>query len=69
MESKDEVEIEGIQGELKKYCGLDTRGMVVLRRLHRLKHEGILCFPFLFACDKLPMFFNGRAFWSIIQED
>ncbi len=36
-ESKDEDEIEGIQGELEKYCGLDTRGMVlVLRRLRKL---------------------------------
>ena len=36
-ESKDEEEIEGIQGELEKYCGLDTRGMVlVLRMLRRL---------------------------------
>ena len=34
MESKDEEEIEGIKDELKKYCGLDTWGMVlILRRL------------------------------------
>ena len=37
-ESKDEAEIEGIQGELEKYCGLDTRGMVlVVRGLRGLK--------------------------------
>ena len=36
-ESKDEAEIEGIREELEKYCGLDTRGMVlVLRGLRRL---------------------------------
>lgn len=36
-ESKDEAEIEGIQGELEKYCGLDTLWMVlVLRKLRRL---------------------------------
>jgi len=37
MESKDEEEIEGIKGELKKYCGLDTLGMVlIIRQLRRL---------------------------------
>ena len=35
--SKDEEEIEGIQKELEKYCGLDTFGMVLLlRKLRRL---------------------------------
>ena len=36
-ESKDEEEIDGICRELEKYCGLDTRGMVlVVRKLRRL---------------------------------
>jgi len=36
-ESKDEEEIDGIHRALERYCGLDTRGMVlVLRKLKGL---------------------------------
>ena len=37
MESKDEEEQEGIKRDLKRYCGLDTLGMVlIVRRLVEL---------------------------------
>ena len=37
MESKDEEEQETIKTELKRYCGLDTYGMVlILRQLRKL---------------------------------